>query len=99
MPRKPRFVTAADLYRYELITDAQISPDGRHAVYAVQRVDPKTEKRYSNLWVVPTGRGQARQFTYGNQSDTFPRWSPDGQTIAFLSKRGSVASFRFGTTT
>ncbi|MBP7999115.1 MAG: S9 family peptidase [Chloroflexi bacterium] len=89
MVRKPRFVTAEDLYRYELITDAQISPDGRHVVYAVQRVDPKNEKRYSNLWVVPTGRGQAQQFTYGNQSDTFPRWSPDGQTIAFLSNRGN----------
>ena len=89
MPRKPRYVTAEDLYRYELITDAQISPDGRYAVYAVQRVDAKTEKRYSNLWVVPTGRGQARQFTYGNQSDTYPRWSPDGQTIAFLSNRGN----------
>ncbi|MBK9052789.1 MAG: S9 family peptidase [Chloroflexi bacterium] len=89
MPRKPRFVTAEDLYRYELLTDAQIAPDGRHVVYAVQRVDPKTEKRYSNLWVVPTGRGPARQFTYGNQSDTYPRWSPDGQTIAFLSNRGN----------
>ncbi len=89
MPRKPRFVTAEDLYRYELLTDAQIAPDGRHVVYAVQRVDDKTEKRYSNLWVVPTDRGPARQFTYGNQSDTYPRWSPDGQTIAFLSNRGN----------
>lgn len=89
MPRKRRLVTAEDLYRYELITDAQLSPDGKHVVYAVQRVDQKTEKRYSNLWVVSTGRGEAHQFTYGNQSDTYPRWSPDGQTIAFLSNRGN----------
>lgn len=89
MPRKRRLVTAEDLYRYELITDAQLSPDGQNVVYVVQRVDAKTEKRYSNLWVVPTGRDEARQFTYGNQSDTYPRWSPDGQTIAFLSNRAN----------
>jgi dipeptidyl aminopeptidase/acylaminoacyl peptidase len=53
----------------------------------VQRVDRKTEKKYSNLWLVPTGRGKARQFTFGDQSDRSPRWSPDGRTIAFISNR------------
>lgn len=88
MPRK-RFAAAEDLYHYELISDAQISPDGRHVIYVVQRVDKKTEKRYSNLWLAATTGGQPHQFTYGNQSDSSPRWSPDGQTIAFLSNRGS----------
>jgi dipeptidyl aminopeptidase/acylaminoacyl peptidase len=52
-------------------------------------VDKKTEKKYSNLWVVSTDGGSARQFTYGDQSDTQPRWSPDGSQIAFISNRGN----------
>src|SRR6185503_19592910 len=54
---------------------------------ALQRVDEKTHQEYSNLWVVPADGGPARQFTYGNQLDRRPRWSPDGREIAFVSNR------------
>ena len=85
--RKKRLITAEDLYRFELITDIRLSPDGRHVVFSLQRVDRKAEKRYSNLWIVPTGGGPARQFTYGDHVDGQPRWSPDGRSIAFVSNR------------
>jgi dipeptidyl aminopeptidase/acylaminoacyl peptidase len=84
---KKRSITAEDLYRLELITDARISPDGRHVIMSVQRVDQKTEKKFSNLWLVSTERKPARQFTYGDHNDSSPRWSPDGSQIAFLSNR------------
>ncbi len=86
--RKKRSTGADDLYRFRLVTDCQISPDGRHVVFPVQRVDQKTEKKYTNLWVVSTDRGRPRQFTYGDQVDGQPRWSPDGDEIGFVSNRG-----------
>ncbi|MCQ3979766.1 MAG: hypothetical protein DPW09_40630, partial [Anaerolineae bacterium] len=83
-----RTITAEDLYQFQLISGCEISTDGQHVVFALQRVDPKTHKESSNLWVVPTEGGQPRQFTYGDQLDRRPRWSPDGREIAFLSNRG-----------
>jgi len=85
---KKRAITAEDLYQFQLISGCEISPDGRHVVFCLQRVDPKSHKESSNLWVVPTDGGPARQFTYGDQLDRRPKWSPDGQEIAFLSNRG-----------
>ncbi|MDP6451882.1 MAG: S9 family peptidase, partial [SAR202 cluster bacterium] len=83
-----RRITAEDLYRIQQISGPEISPDGKHVVFSLSRVDRKTEKKYANLWIVPTSGGRDRQFTYGDQTDTQPHWSPDGQEIAFLSNRG-----------
>lgn len=84
-----RLITAEDLYNITLISGVRISPDGQYVVYAVHRVDQKTEKKYANLWVAAAdGSTPPRQFTYGDQNDVTPRWSPDGQQIAFLSNRG-----------
>jgi dipeptidyl aminopeptidase/acylaminoacyl peptidase len=82
-----RGITAQDLYRFQLITDVRLSPDGKRIVYGVQRVDQKTEKKYANLWMVGTDGSPERQFTQGDQNDASPRWSPDGRTLAFLSAR------------
>lgn len=84
---KTRRITAEDLYRFQLISEPQISPDGEVAVFCLHRVDQETEKKYANLWIVPTSGGVAQQFTQGDQADTRPRFSPDGSQIAFLSNR------------
>lgn len=82
-----RLITAEDLYLLETVSGTRLSPDGKLIVYAQHRVDPKTQKKYANLWVVPTDGGLPRQFTFGEQNDSSPQWSPDGQHIAFLSNR------------
>jgi len=88
MPAKKRLIKAEDLYRMQVLSNVRISPDGEWVVYTLQRVEKKTEKKFSNLWVAPTRGGAPFQFTQGDQSDTSPRWSPDGSQIAFLSNRG-----------
>ncbi len=85
--KKKRRITAEDLYRIETLSEPRLAPDGETVVYTLKRVDPRTEKKYSNLWAVPTGGGEPRPFTSGEQNDSHPRWSPDGGQIAFLSDR------------
>ena len=83
-----RPITAENLYDFKAVQSVRISPDGKNILFPSQRVERKTEKKYTNLWIVPTKpRGSARQFTYGDQSDLSPSWSPDGSQIAFLSNR------------
>ncbi len=83
-----RPITAEDLYHFQLVTDPQLSPNGKHIIFGLQRVDRKSEKKYINLWLMPAdGSADPRQFTYGDHNDTQPRWSPDGRSIAFLSNR------------
>jgi dipeptidyl aminopeptidase/acylaminoacyl peptidase len=86
--RKRRTITAEDLYQFNTISEVRISPDGQNVIYTVQRVNRKTEKKYTNLWLASTTRGEPRQFTTGDQHDQRGRWSPDGRQIAFLSDRG-----------
>ncbi|MCZ6485763.1 MAG: hypothetical protein O6826_08700, partial [Acidobacteria bacterium] len=85
MPK--RRISAEDLYRLRVISGCEISPDGEYVVFSLQRIDRMSEKKHFNLWMVSTRRGGSRRFTWGDQSDTSPKWSPDGREVAFLSNR------------
>jgi Tol biopolymer transport system component len=90
MSNEKRSILAEDLYHLELISEPRISPGGQHVIFVKHRVDEKTEKKYSNLWMTSSSNGEARQFTFGDQTDSHPRWSPDGSILAFLSNRADV---------
>jgi len=61
------------------------SPDGRWIVFEAVADSPNLE---STLYVVPTSGGPWTRITGRKQWDDKPRWSPDGRTIYFVSRRG-----------
>ncbi len=83
-----RPISFDDLAKIHRISDPQVSPDGRWAAYVQGDVDFAANKTIRHIWLVPTEGGEPRQLTRGDGSDTRPRWSPDGKSLAFISTRG-----------
>ena len=83
-----RGMQPADYYRFQVMGDPQISPDGTEVVFVRTTVADDRRSRETSLWLVPTdASSEPRPFT-SETSDRSPRWSPDGEYIAFLSGRG-----------
>ena len=85
MPRTPR---PEDLYDLRVPVEVALSPDGTRVAFTVKAANPRRDGYRTALWIVPAdGSAPARQLTLGINSDSSPRWSPDGQSLAFLSDR------------
>ena len=80
-----RIATQEDIDGLKIVSDPQVSPDGRQVAYVVTTTEGDLTR--SNIWAVSVDGGEPRQLTSGPRSDTAPRWSPDGEALAFLSDR------------
>ncbi len=79
-----RPITETDLYKFAWIADPQISPDAKTVAFVQVTVNEKDNKYESSLYTVPVAGGAAPVRMTGGTRDTTPRWSPDGQWLAFV---------------
>jgi dipeptidyl aminopeptidase/acylaminoacyl peptidase len=79
--------TIDDLLTVKSVGATQISPDGKLVAYTVGYGDFKQDAFITQIWLAQSASGKPFQLTRGEKSSTSPRWSPDGQWLAFLSNR------------
>jgi dipeptidyl aminopeptidase/acylaminoacyl peptidase len=82
-----RVPTVDDLLTIKSVGAAQISPDGKWVAYTVGFGEFKQDAFINQIWLAQTESGRTFQLTRGEKSSINPRWSPDGQWLAFLSNR------------
>jgi dipeptidyl aminopeptidase/acylaminoacyl peptidase len=86
-----RPLTSDDVYRIQEIADPRCSPDGRWVAYTVTGADREADKRRTTIWMVSWDGTQDVRLTSGADSDSSPRWSPDGRYLSFISSRPAEA--------
>jgi len=69
------------------LSDLHASPGGERVAFTVTE-PPSGERAHRHVWWLDVKSRAARQVTNSAKSDWFPRWSPAGGWLAFLSNRG-----------
>ncbi|MDQ0415124.1 S9 family peptidase [Mesobacillus stamsii] len=83
-----RLIKPEDLFELKSVTDPQYSPDGKKCVFVLTEMLEGKNDYASNLYIIDIeNSGEPKQWTYGENRNQSPRWSPDGTELAFVSNR------------
>ena len=80
-------IKAEDLRNFRFVSDPQVSPDGNRIAFVHTKIDYPNDCYRKHIWMWDNDSGKAAQFTFGTGKDTYPRWSPDGRQLLFLSSK------------
>ncbi|MCM3743903.1 S9 family peptidase [Sporosarcina luteola] len=82
-----RNLQTEDLFKLQSVTNPQLSPGGKEALFIKTHIDEEENKYIANLYHIDLDTKEITQWTHGKHRVSSPKWSADGMQIAFLSNR------------
>ena len=81
--------TPEEMMKVRTVGPVQVSPDGKRAAFCVTEpvMTGDRSEFLTQVWLAAADGSGSFQFTRGEKPSSNPRWSPDGQWIAFVSER------------
>ena len=80
-----------DIARVNVVADPQVDPTGTWVAYTVSTTDLQADKQTAHVWMTRWDGSRTVQLTSRTgESETTPRFSPDGRFLAFISSRGDA---------
>jgi len=81
--RRP--ITFEEFAASKIVSDPQLSPDGKWLLYSVRSTDLAANRRTTRTWLAAVAGGVARQFPNDRTIAAEARWSPDGTSVVYTS--------------
>lgn len=83
-----RLLKAEDLYELKSLADPRLSSNGSDLVYVETTISEEKDEYISNLYYINVEeKNSPVQWTYGEHRNHSPRWSANGEELAFVSNR------------
>ena len=87
-----RPISLDDLGKLKDVRDPQCAPDGKSVAFVVSQIDVKEDKAGNgHIWTVGIDGQNERQITSSTESESSPKFSPDGKYLSFTSSRPGKA--------
>jgi dipeptidyl aminopeptidase/acylaminoacyl peptidase len=84
-----RHIELNDMARIVSVADPQISPDGKTIVVVVSRINLEQDRSDRELVQVDVATGAQHPLTFERKTAGSPRWSPNGDRLAFTANAGT----------
>lgn len=78
-----------DVHRLLDVGDPQLAPAGDWVAYTLSTIDKAADKSDTDIWMARWDGAAQLRLTTSKESESRPRFSPDGNWIAFLSSRAA----------
>jgi dipeptidyl aminopeptidase/acylaminoacyl peptidase len=81
-----RPLTVDDLWNMKRITQFSVSPDGKSIVYSLSSYSMETNKGNTDIYIMNSDGSNVRAVKNSAESETDPRFTPDGKYISYSMK-------------
>ena len=85
----PHPFSIRDLVMMDRVSDPQLSPDGRYALFTVRATDYAANKGVTSIYVVDLNKPP--QPVKVVEKGSSPRWAPDGRSFYYSAPKGDTA--------